>query len=103
MSGIDEQEQTFRCPDCGDVTYWMLEGQEEEDEALLGFLNNPDKGDDPILEIIKRHKHLYLHTILVHTHKLICGDCGHSLLLDSLAWKRVSDKIKEVWEKRAYV
>lgn len=103
MSGIDEQEQTFKCPDCGDVSYWILNGQDEEGEVLLGFLNNPNVSDDPTVEIMKLFRDMSLHTMLVHIHKFKCGDCGYIPLLDSLTWKQVSDKIKEKWEKRAYI
>jgi len=103
MSGIDEQEKTFKCPDCGDVAYWILEGRTEEDEVLLGFLNNPDKSDDPPLEIIKLYRDMSLHTLLVHIHKFICTDCNHGLLLDSPTWRQISNRIKEKWEKRVYV
>ena len=106
MSGIDEPTRTFECPDCGDVTYWVLEGQsvEDGDEELLGFLNNPDKNDDdPPLEIIKRFREMSLHTLLVHVHRFKCGDCGYNLTLNGLTWKKVSNRIKEVWKKRAYV
>lgn len=104
MSGIDEQERTFRCIGCGKATYWVLEGLDEsEAEVLLGFLNNPDLNADPPLEIMKRYNVMSLHTVLVHIHRIKCGDCNSELLLDSLAWKKVSNKIKEMWERRAFV
>lgn len=104
MSGIDEQEKMFECPNCGDVTYWVLGGQYEGDnDALFAFLNNPNRSNDPTLEIIKSHKDMSLHTMLVHTRIIRCGDCDYELLLDSLMWEKVSNKVKAMWEKRVCV
>jgi len=105
MSGIDEQDDIFRCPKCGEIDYWTLKGWDEERgrDFLIGFLNNPNMSDFSTLEIAEDYEDWFQHAILAAINKVFCDNCRHNIPTNGSKWVKISGKIKEIWEGRVFV
>lgn len=105
MSGIDEQNVIFECPNCGEIEYWVLRGWDEKGErdTLLGFLNNPNMSMSPLFEIMPFYKDWFLHAVLRNINRIYCDGCSYLFPSDGFKWKRIIDKIEELWKGRVII
>lgn len=110
MSGIDEQQQVFKCPVCEGLEYWIIKtsGIGDGDSVCIGFLNNLKAPrqiveQPPLFQGVGIYSDMTLQRLLALTDRVLCSNCRHSLVLDGPMWGLISMEIKKGWEGRGYV